>query len=130
MRAVDTNLLVRLLTDDDPAQAEIVAQVLASDTVFVPKTVVLEFEWVLRSVYGLSRAAIAAGIERLLETVNMELEDQATVARAVGWFKRGMDLADALHLASSGHAVEFVTFDVALRRRAASLGIETPVVAP
>jgi hypothetical protein len=41
-----------------------------------------------------------------------------------------MDFVDALHLASSGHVEAFLTFDAGMRRRAASLGIETPVIAP
>jgi predicted nucleic-acid-binding protein len=130
MRAVDTNLIVRMFVEDDPEQADIAERILTTDLIFLPKTVILEFEWVMRSVYRVSRAEIAAAVDTMLSTANVQVEDQATIARAVGWFKGGMDLADALHLASSRHAGEFVTFDVALRRRAASLGIETPVVEP
>ena len=50
MRAVDTNVLVRYYLRDDPAQARLAEGVLSAGAVFVPKTVVLELEWVLRSV--------------------------------------------------------------------------------
>jgi len=129
MRAVDTNILVRLFADDDAEQAELAEQVLASDTIFLPKTVILEFEWIMRSIYREPRAAIAVAIQRLLETMNFQVEDQATVARAVNWFGQGMDFSDALHLASSTHVDDFVTFDLAMRRRSAELGTKPPVVA-
>jgi predicted nucleic-acid-binding protein len=130
MRAVDTNLIVRVFAEDDSEQADIAEGVLADDSVFLPKTVLLEFEWVMRSVYRKPAAAIAAAIERMLETANVQVEDQAAVTRAVAWFRQGMDFADALHLASSGHADGFVTFDVDLCRQAARLGVKPPVVAP
>jgi predicted nucleic-acid-binding protein len=130
MRAVDTNLIVRVFAEDDSKQADIAEGVLAADSVFLPKTVMLEFEWVMRSVYRKPVAAIAAAIERMLETANVQVEDQAAVARAVVWFRQGMDFADALHLASSGHADGFVTFDVDLRRQAGRLDVKPPVVAP
>ena len=130
MRAVDTNVIVRVFAEDDSEQADIADGVLAADTVFLAKTVLLEFEWVMRSVYGKPVTAIAAAIERMLETANVQVEDQEAVARAVGWFRRGMDFADALHLSSSGHVDGFVTFDVDFRRQAARLGVKPPVVSP
>ncbi len=130
MRAVDTNLIVRIFAEDDSEQADMAEGVLAADSVFLPKTVMLEFEWVMRSVYRKPTATIAAAIERMLETANVQVEDHPAVMRAVAWFRQGMDFADALHLASSGHADAFVTFDGDLRRRAARLSVKPPVVAP
>ena len=130
MRAVDTNLIVRIFAEDDPEQADIAERVLAVDSVFLPKTVMLEFEWVMRSAYRKPAAAIAAAIERMLETANVQVEDQPAVARAVAWFRLGMDFGDALHLASSGHTDAFATFDGDLRRLAARLGVKPTVVAP
>lgn len=130
MRAVDTNLIVRVFAEDDPEQADIASGVLAADSVFLPKTVMLEFEWVMRSVYRKPATAIAEAIERMLETANVQVEDQAAITRAVAWFRQGMDFGDALHLASSAHADGFVTFDVDLRRQAARVGVKPPVVAP
>jgi predicted nucleic-acid-binding protein len=130
MRAVDTNILARLFVLDDAGQMAAARQAMAADSIFVPKTVLIELEWVLRSGYGQSRATIVAAIERILGTADVEVEDAATVARAVDWFRRGMDFADAVHLASSGHVDTFVTFDAAMRRRAAGLGVRPPVSAP
>ena len=130
MRAVDTNVLVRLIVDDDPAQADAAQRAMASEPVFVPKTVVLELEWVLRSVYELSPTTIATAIEGLLSAADVSVEDATAIRRAVGWFKDGLDLADALHLASSSHADAFVTFDAAMRRRASAIGVRPRVAAP
>ena len=58
MVAVDTNVLVRLLTNDHAAQAARAAAVFQSGPVFIPKSVLLETEWVLRYSYGLNTAAI------------------------------------------------------------------------
>src|SRR5829696_8617601 len=121
MRAVDTNLIVRLFAQDDAEQVRTARQSLAADTVFVPKSVIVEFEWVMRGAYGESRGVIASAIETILATANVEVEDAAAVRRAVDWFRQGMDLADAVHLASSGHADWFDTFDAAMRRRAMTL---------
>ncbi|MCW5735429.1 MAG: hypothetical protein KIS73_14950 [Enhydrobacter sp.] len=83
MRAVDTNLVVRLFAQDDAEQVKAARQALASDTVFIPKSVILEFEWVMRGVYRQSAAAIASAIETILATGNVEVEDAATLAIAL-----------------------------------------------
>lgn len=130
MRAVDTNILVRLLVNDDQAQAESAQRAMAAEPAFIPKTVMIELEWVLRSAYERSRAEIATSIESLLAVAGVVVEDSAAVEQAVAWFRQGMDFADALHLASSGHADAFVTFDIDLRRQAARFNVKPSVVAP
>lgn len=130
MRAVDTNLVVRLFAQDDAKQVAAARRALAADTVFLPKSVIVEFEWVMRGVYEASRASIASALQTILDTANVEVEDAAAVGRAVDWFRHGMDLADAIHLASSGHADSFVTFDKTLRRRATKLQARPVVIEP
>jgi predicted nucleic-acid-binding protein len=111
MIAVDTNVLVRVLTRDDPAQAEIAAALLRSDAAWIPKTVLLETEWVLRYTYNLDRTTILEAFLKLLGVRRMEIEDRTAVFQALSWYRQGLDLADALHLASSGSAERFATFD-------------------
>jgi len=130
VRAVDTNVIIRLFVLDDAAQAAAARQAASSDLIFVPKTVIVETEWVLRRSYGQSRATIIAVFEALLAAANFQVEDEAAVEKAIGWFARGMDLADALHLASSDQAKSFLTFDVSMRRRASMLDTKPRVVAP
>ena len=62
MRAVDTNVLVRALVQDDPVQARRALALLSHHQVFVPVTVILELEWVLRSRYGFAPAVIALAL--------------------------------------------------------------------
>lgn len=118
MLAVDTNLVVRLLTNDDRDQARRAAAIFAANEVFVPKTVLLETEWVLRHAYGLERPAILRGLLGLLGMQRVVAEDSLNVAAALAWYERGLDFADALHLAASGQAQRFVTFDARFARRA------------
>jgi predicted nucleic-acid-binding protein len=109
--ALDTNVLVRIFTRDDPAQAEVAAELLRREPCRVPKTVLLETEWVLRYTYELDPATILEAFSRLLGFSGIEVEDRAAVLRALGWYRQALDFADALHLASSGDAERFATFD-------------------
>jgi predicted nucleic-acid-binding protein len=128
--AVDTNVVVRYLVEDDVAQTDRAEVVLRSGAVLMPKTVILETEWVLRVRYQLNRAAIASGLRRLLGLPGVTVEDPGAVARALELFDQGFDFADALHVASSRPAGAFATFDHALRRRAWRAPGLVPVVAP
>ena len=118
MVAVDTNVLVRLLTNDHAAQAARAVAVFRAGPVLVPKTVLLECEWVLRYSYALPVDAIARSILALLGLPNVTIEDVPAVHLAIGMLERGVDFADALHLASSAAAQEFVTLDAQLVKRA------------
>ena len=126
MIAVDTDVVVRLVTNDDPVQARRAARVFEAEDVLLPKTVLLETEWVLRYSYGLARPNILGALRGLLGLARVTVEDSASVARALKWYERGLDLADALHLASSRPARSFVTFDRNLVRRAKAIA-EIPV---
>ena len=129
MIAVDTNVVVRVLTRDDIEQAPRARTLLESGSAFVPKSVVLETEWVLRSIYRFERPAILDGITGLLGLPGIEVEDRPAVARALQWYREGLDFADALHLASSGRAEAFASFDRTLRRKVRALADAVPVVA-
>jgi predicted nucleic acid-binding protein len=88
--------------------------------------VVLELAWVLRS-SGLGRPAIAAAVQRLLALPRMRFQSSDALAAAARWTEAGMDFADALHLALSGKAERFATFDEALVKQARKAGA-LPVV--
>jgi predicted nucleic-acid-binding protein len=121
--AVDTNVVVRLLTGDDPRQMERAKKLFASGGTFLPNTVVLETEWVLRRLYRLSRAAVADALGRLISLPNVECENEPAVRQALDWSRSGLDFADALHLASSSGARRFATFDLTLIKTATPIGI-------
>lgn len=121
MIALDTNVVVRLLTADDSAQVAIARRTLRSQPLFLSKTVLLETGWVLRYSYQLSREQIGDALGKLIRYSRMEVEDLAAVTQALSWHTQGMDLADALHLASSRYADRLATFDRKLAATAETL---------
>jgi predicted nucleic-acid-binding protein len=119
MHAVDTNVLVRLLTADDVEQTKRAAALFRKAAVYIPKTVLLETEWVLRRLYRLERKAVVSAFRKVSGLANVEIEHPLVVAQALQWCDGGMDFADALHLASSHASEKFATFDAQLRKSAA-----------
>lgn len=122
MIAVDTNVLVRLLTGDNPGQAAKAYALFASESIWVSKTVLLETAWVLASLYGFEEDAIRDAFLKLLGLSNVRAEDEGAVGGAVGLSGQGIELADALHLFSRPAGSTFVSFDRALVRRARRAG--------
>ncbi len=118
MIAVDTNLLVRVLTNDDPIQARRALKILKSDDIFIPKTVLLETEWVLRHAYEIERSDVIIGFQKLLGLPNVNAEDSDSIYQAISWYENKLDFADALHLASSRRCVSFATFDSSFIKKA------------
>lgn len=127
--AVDTNVVVRLLTEDDPNQAAKAKALFANETVRLPKTVLLESEWVLRRLYGFARGEVAEALTALAALPNVRCEDEASVVAALEWAADGLDFADALHLASAQPASAFATFDSDLVKRACAVATGVPVTA-
>jgi predicted nucleic-acid-binding protein len=119
MQAVDTNILVRvIMVGDDHAQATRAKALMAQDTIFISKTVLLETEWVLRRGYEIERHVVINAFRRLIATQEIVIEDSDIVDHAFGWWEDGMDFADALHLASSHRCNKFYTFDRKLKKLA------------
>lgn len=131
MRAVDTNVLARYYLHDHPAQARIAARILAAGDVFVPRTVMLELEWVLRSVAGQPAGKVADCLAHLIALPGVTIEDHDQVEDALRHCRRGIDFADALHLVASRACSELLTFDDrGYARRAAKPGLKLPVRVP
>lgn len=118
MIAVDTNILVRLLVQDDAAQAKKAEQLFASHQIFIGDTVILETEWVLRHAYKLEAADIHTALSALLGLDTVFVRDQLAIKHALDWFQNGMDFADAWHLALSQHCEQFASFDEKLIKKA------------
>lgn len=135
MISVDTNVLARIYVDDpeDP-QASIqrvaATRVMREGVVFIPTTVVLELEWILRAFYGFDRLAVIRVFRHLLDLPNVQVEHWNLVDEAIEMHSRGLDFADALHLASSQHCSRFASFDRKLARSAARLKLNPTVSAP
>ena len=131
MRAVDTNVLVRYYLRDDPAQARLADRVLSTGDVFVPKTVMLELEWVLRSVAEQPARKVIDCLAHLIALPGITVEDHDQVETALRHCRDGVDFADALHHAASHACSEMLTFDDrGYVRRAAKLGFKPPVRLP
>jgi predicted nucleic-acid-binding protein len=137
MIALDTNVLARFYVDD-PADAEAASQrpaarrlLCESAQIFVPLTVVLELEWVLRAFYGFDAEDFVRVIRHLLGLPNVSVEEWSRINDALAWHSDGLDFADALHLAASSHCAEFISFDDRrFARRAKRLNLVPPVVVP
>ena len=131
MRALDTNVLVRFFVDDaDDAQAakqRPAAVAALSERSLVSVTVLLELEWVMRGFYDLPKRDISRVLRALASIQHVTLEDRDAVLGAVDAFDKGLDFADALHLARSSRASGFATFDQGLAKRAKGLALAPPV---
>ena len=122
MIALDTNLLLRLATHDDPAQLAALERFLAAhphETFLIPDVVLVETVWSLRAAYGWSRPQLVETVRRLAGRLDVDFEDRTRVMDAVRELEAGGDFADALivsrarGLGCSGLA----TFDADLARR-------------
>lgn len=121
MLAVDTNIVVRYLVRDDTVQATRAAALIRENQVWIAKTVLLEAEWILRSVYHYSPARVTEALRVIVGLPTVLVEDALAVAKALDWSEEGLDFADALHLASAGAADGFATFDRELAKQAKPL---------
>jgi predicted nucleic-acid-binding protein len=122
MIAVDTNVVVRLLTEDDPTQTAAARSLFAAGPIWIAKTVLLETAWVLRSFYGFDESAIREAFTKLLGLDNVHSEDKPSMVAALALTIHGVELADAIHLSSRPPGAVFVSFDRSFVRRANRAG--------
>jgi predicted nucleic-acid-binding protein len=122
MKALDTNLVVRLLLDDDPAQTAAVASLLRHGDVFISPTVLLETLWVLESRYGATGDALLDTIAVLARHPAITIGTPAQAAEFFRLWRGGLDPQDAVHLAFVGEVDRFVSFDREFVKRAKKLG--------
>ncbi|KNZ32412.1 MAG: twitching motility protein PilT [Methylibium sp. NZG] len=124
MAGLDTNVLVRWLVADDDTQADQAqrlfdAATVADEPLFVPATVSLELEWVLRSRYRLDKETVIAAFNALLETRGLELESESAIERALHAHRNGsVEFADCLHagLCQAADRAPMFTFDAKAAR--------------
>ena len=124
MIGIDTNVLIRFLTQDDPVQGALANTFMGTLTEdnpgFIGREVMIETVWVLERAYKLSRVQIATALERLLEAQELVIEAHDTSALALSRYREGgagySDQMIALRALAAG-CHQTVTFD----RKAASL---------
>ena len=119
MAALDTNILVRFLVEDDAAQLAAARRLIrkcvnAGETLFVPVTVSLELEWVLRSSYRFSKSVVIQTLAQLLASIELSFESEGALEVALVLYGQStVDFSDCLHIALSSRAGEspLWTFD-------------------
>ena len=98
---IDTNLLVRYLTEDDPSKANEVKRLLLKAAegevrIIIPSVVIAELVWVLQSFYKLDRSEIVPLLNAILHTHGVEVSDKAVVSEAIALYRDGtLDFIDA-----------------------------------
>jgi len=119
MRAVDTNVLIRLIARDDAKQTA-AAETFVSAGAWVSHLVLAESVWVMESVYGLSAEKIAVSVEMLLNHATLTVQDADVVQAALGRFRRrsAPDFSDclALEIARKAGNLPLGTFDRVLAK--------------
>ncbi len=131
MKSLDTNVLARFFVDDaDDAQAALqrpAAVAALAERSFVSVTMLLELEWLLRGFYELPKKDMSRVLRALSSIEHVTLEDRDAVLVAIDAFDKGLDFADALHLARSSCASGFASFDQRLAKRAKAFALVPPV---
>ena len=130
MAALDTNVVVRLITGDDLLQTAQAKKLLKKESCSIAPSVLMECEWVLRAAYGMDAALIAQLFRQLLGLEQVAPLSPALTERVLDAFEAGMDFADALHALQTPEGELFATFDSALVKRAARAGLKGVVRAP
>ncbi len=111
MIAVDTNIVVRFLTKDDEPQFKKALALFKRHDIFIPDSVVLECEWVLRYAYEFDSASICKAFRKLFGLTNVHLSNATLIAQAIEWYELGLDFSDALHLTLCQQHDQLFSFD-------------------
>jgi predicted nucleic-acid-binding protein len=138
MIGLDTNVLARYFVEEAVADAttqrqrEAARELIESGRdLFLPKTVALELEWVLRGYYGFGVEQVLQVLDQLLFHASLEVEDRPALEQAVAGLRAGLDFADALHHASCRTCETIVSFDDrGFARRIRQLNLPPRVVVP
>jgi predicted nucleic-acid-binding protein len=135
---LDTNVLARYFVEEAVADSATAAQrqaarqlIESGQELFLPKTVALELEWVLRGYYGFEVEAVLQVFEQLLNHTCLSVEDRPDLEQALAGLQSGLDFADALHHASCRDCEVIASFDDrGFARRIRQLNLPPPVVVP
>ena len=138
MIGLDTNVLARYFVEEAEADAATQRQreaarglIESGQPLFLPKTVALELEWVLRGYYGFGVEQVLQVLDQLLHHDWLEVEDRPALQQAVAGLRAGLDFADALHHASCRTCETIASFDDrGFARRIRQLNLPPRVVVP
>lgn len=124
MIAIDTNILVRFLTQDDKEQFNRLLKLFQEHLLFILDSVWIETEWVLRFSYRFNMLQIASALMKVLSLPNVHVTDSNKIIQILQWYQGGLGFADAFHLANSQTIPtipELITFDSRFIKRAKKL---------
>jgi predicted nucleic-acid-binding protein len=121
MVGVDTNVIVRLLTRDDEKQYNKSLKLFEQQEIFIPDTVILETEWVLRFAYNFKPDEICVAFRNLFGLPNVQVTNGSMMLQVLEWHEHGLDFADALHLAQSQNCSAMYSFDDKFVKRSKGL---------
>lgn len=135
---LDTNILARYYVESEDEDEAILRQrklsrklIESGKPLCVVKTVMLEFEWVLRDYYKLSREDVGNIFQHLLSLEHIQFESRGVIERAYDHFMAGLDFADVLHHASYADCQTLASFDDrGFARKAKKLSLIPSVVLP
>ena len=138
MIGLDTNVLARYFVEEAEADAATQRQreaardlIESGQDLFLPKTVALELEWVLRGYYGFGVEQVLQVLDQLLHHACLQVEDRPALEQAVAGLRAGLDFADALHHASCRTCETIASFDDrGFARRIRQLNLSPRVVVP
>lgn len=138
MIGLDTNVLARYFVEEAEADAATQRQreaacdlIESGQELFLPKTVALELEWVLRGYYGFGVEQVLQVLDQLLHHTCLEVEDRPALEQAVAGVRAGLDFADALHHATCRNCDTIASFDDrGFARRIRQLNLPPRVVVP
>ncbi len=124
MKAIDTNVLIRYLVQDDPVQGRKAAAYIedaaeAEEQILISNIVLCETVWVLDSAYGCAKSEIESAVERILQSSTFQFEAKDIVWTALEEYRAAkVDFADCMigHLHRARGCEPTATFDVALRK--------------
>ena len=118
MPALDTNVLVRYLVADDRGQFQIakayIEEAVREEALFIPLSVSVELEWVLRTLYKLDKLTVLRIFNQLLETREIEFHEESSIEISLSLYSdNNTDFADCLHIASAyyNERSPLITFD-------------------
>ena len=121
MLAVDTNVLIRFMVNDDARQHKRAVSLFRTHRIWLSRTVLLESEWVLRSAFGFEAHEVASAFTGLIGLPNVVCDEPAATSQAITALAAGMDFADAVHLQCAQNAAcdeGFASFDTRFIKRA------------
>ena len=138
MIGLDTNVLARYFVEEADADVATAAQrqaarqlIESGQELFLPKTVALELEWVLRGYYGFAVESVLQVFEQLLNHPYLSVEDRPDLEQALAGLRSGLDFADALHHARCRDCEVIASFDDrGFARRIRQLNLPPSVVVP